>query len=93
MWSTGAHVCPPKWSVWNPDQEEEEDARVIFADDPESAAEEWGEQDDNDSAEYDIAKGKPAIVSVRRYPPEDNPTLQFKVQGEYEPRYWAEAVT
>ena len=93
MWSSGAHVCPPQWSVWNPDQEEEEDARVFFADDPETAAEEWGEKDDSDSADYDIVKGKPAIVSVRRYPPEEGVApLKFRVQGEYDPRYWAEPV-
>lgn len=93
IWSSGAHVCPPKWSVWNPDQEEEEDARVLFADDPETAAEEWAEHDDRDSAEYTIVRGSPAIVHVRPYPPEGKEALKFKVQGEYDPRYWAEPVT
>ena len=85
------HHCPPKWRVWNPEVEEEEDARVIFAEDPMDAVEAWAEHDDNDSAEYDIAKGKPAVVSIRREPT-DGAVFQFKVFGEYRPHYWSEPV-
>lgn len=82
------HVCPPEWVVWNPDQAETiDDARRVFADDAADAVEMWAEEDDNDSAEYNIAKGQPATVFVQRIP--DGPIEKYKVIGEYEPRYTA----
>lgn len=85
------HVCPPEWIVWNPDEAQTDvDARHIYAEDAETAVELWAENDDNDSAEYNIAKGKPAIVYVQRFP--TGPVEKYKVSGEYEPRYMAEPV-
>ena len=87
----GQHVCPPSWLVWNEDQGETwEEAELVYADDAEEAAAAWGEQDDNNSAEYDIAKGTPAVVCVQRH--RDGPVERYRVHGEYEPRYWAEPV-
>jgi hypothetical protein len=81
--------------VWNPDQAETvEDARTIYARDAEDAAVDWGERDDNDSAEYDIAKGTSAVVCVQRLGqngPEGD-IEKYRVSGEYNPDYWADRV-
>lgn len=77
--------------MWNPDEAQSaDDARHVFADDAETAATMWGEQDDNDSAEYNIAKGHPAIVYVQRFP--TGPVEKYKVEGYYDPVYLAELV-
>lgn len=86
------HTCPPAWRVWDEDQgQTREDARLVYTTTPDSAAEAWAEHDDNDSAEYSIAKGTPTVVCVAREP--DGPVEKFKVHGEYQPVYWAEPVS
>jgi hypothetical protein len=91
------HACPPQFRVWNPDEGQtlEEDARTIFANDAEDAVEKWAEDDDNDSAEYSIAKGTPAVVCVQRYNAKDEPegpVERYRVEGYYDPCYIVEAI-
>ncbi len=87
---TTAHVCPPKWLVWNADEGETlDDAKTIYAIGADEAVEEWAEDNDHNSAEYGIARGTPALVWVQT---EDGHRRQYKVSGEYEPVYWAEPV-
>ena len=86
----GQHKCHQQWLVWNPDQSETvEDAKPIYAMDALSAAEDWAEQDDN-SADYCIAKGQPATVCVQRVP--DGPVEKFRVSGECQAVYMAEPI-
>ena len=94
MWF--AHVCPPKWLLWSPENgETEEDAREVYGIDPEAAAEAWAERDDRDSGEGSIARGNDAKVRMRYA---DDPAraerlklptgeLEALVTGEYLPSY------
>ena len=81
------HSCPPLWRVWR-DGENRGLGQLVYAQEAETAAEAWAEHDDNDSAEYDIAKGQPALVCTAREP--DGTVEKFRVHGEYQPVYWAE---
>lgn len=88
------HTCPPKWRVWNPETEYEEDAVEVYAHRADTAVESWAEQDDLNSAEYDIAKGHPVTVCIQRAGKDDTwGTIEkYKVTGEFEPTYDAELV-
>ena len=91
------HTCPPQFSVWKPDQGESlaDDAKTIYAVDSEAAAETWAENDDNDSAEYSIARGTPVVVSVQRFNAKDEPegaVERYRVEGYYDPCYIVEAI-
>jgi hypothetical protein len=85
------HTCPPKWRVWNP---ETGDAVEIYAYQAETAVEDWAEQDDSNSAEYDIAKGEAATVCVQRAEKDGSwgATVKYRVTGEFEPSYDATLV-
>jgi len=89
------HACPPQFRVWNPDQGEtlESDAHVIYANDATTAAEMWAKADDNDSAEYNIVKGTPAVINIQRFNTDDEPegaVEKYRVEGYYDPVYLAE---
>lgn len=82
------HTCPPTWRVWCPGNDEGEgEARTIYEYDAESAAAAWAEDDDQDSAEYSIARGTPAVVHVRD--PRTGELTRWSVVGEYDPTYHA----
>jgi hypothetical protein len=85
------HKCPPAWLVWDPDQSTIEDARTIYAHDADWAVTDWAEQDDNDSAEYSIAKGTATIVHVQLKDGSGD-VHKYRVTGEYEPNYHAEYI-
>jgi hypothetical protein len=69
----------PKFMVWSPDQgSTEADAREIEAFDASSAAEEWADRDDCESAEYQIVRGSNAKVCVR----DGERVRTFDVSGE-----------
>jgi hypothetical protein len=60
------HRCPPSWTV-REESDTEEDAQVIRARSAESAAEQWAERYDEDSAEGIICGGKrEPVVVVKR---------------------------
>lgn len=87
------HECPPAWFIWEDGQTREDvDPRPVYANDGEDAVERWAEREDNDSAEYDIAKNpqRPLTVCVQR---EGGPIVKYTVQGEYQPVYYAWEVT
>ena len=90
------HACPPQFRVWDPDQGETlEDADIVYAEDADTAVEMWAEQDDQDSAEYSIAKGTAAVVCVQRYSIDNKPESvveRYRVEGYYNPVYLAELV-
>lgn len=76
--------------VWCPDMgSEREDACVIEAHDAESAAQEWAEEEDCNSAEYSIVSGReePTVCVAEG----DGPEQQFRVSGEAVPHYYATA--
>jgi hypothetical protein len=61
----GRHRCAPEFRVWDAEGEPSE-ARAIFAIDAQSAAEEWAERCDVDSADYTIVGGDEVRVCVMR---------------------------
>ena len=89
LYSSG-HKCPPKWLVWDAEDESESDARVIYAINPDDAAELWAERDDSDSAEYSIVSGHKVTVFVKD--PQLNTMKQFSVTGESVPEYHASEI-
>jgi len=79
------------WRVWRSDEgSTEDDAREVRASDAEQAAEDFAEWDDSQSAEYSIARGNEALISVRG---PDGSLSTFKVEGEYVPHYIARETT
>jgi hypothetical protein len=84
------HKCPPAWLVWNPEHGDLEGARMFYAHSVEVAVSAWAEQDDEDSADYLIARGNPVVVCVKSMP--DGPVARYRVTGEYEPTYSVEPV-
>lgn len=78
--------------VWCPDMgAEREDACEIEAYDAASAAEEWAEDEDRNSAEYSIVGGRETpVVCVAEG---DGPEQEFRVSGEAVPAYYARAIS
>ena len=88
-WDVGQHRCPPSFIVWCEDQgETEEDGITIYAYDHESAAEEFADQYDVETADYSIAaqKWEPTftVKGLR-----DGGVKRFIVTGETVPSYSA----
>jgi len=74
------------WRIWCPQMDETSlDANTILADGAYAAVEKWAEENDSNSAEYDIAKGKPVVVYVMY---EDGGIRKFGVVGEFQPVYY-----
>ena len=77
----------PIWLVWAPERgETEADARGIEALDAGQAAEDFAEWDDNNSAEYSVARGEEITVHVRGTDLGAE-VQRFRVSGEYVPSY------
>lgn len=78
--------------VWCPDMgDEREDACEIEAYDAESAAGEWAQEEDWNSAEYSIVSGRETpVVYVAEG---DGPVQAFRVSGEAVPTYYAHAIS
>lgn len=77
-----------EWAVWCPDYgQTEEDARVIAAYDPMSAAQDWAEWYDRRSADYSIIGGSHVEVCVRKVP--GTYVRTYVVSGETVPQYYA----
>ena len=76
--------------VWNAEGSSE-DAREIEEWYAESAAEQWAEDDDVNSAEYGIANGNEVVVCVADVATGE--VKRFEVSGEYEPVYYASEVS
>ena len=74
--------------VWCPDMgSEREDACEIEAIDAESAAQDWAEGEDCNSAEYSIVSGRQTpVVYVAEL---NKPAQMFVVSGEAVPAYYA----
>ena len=83
-----SHKCHPIFLVWE-SENDETDAREVRAFDEESAAEKWAEEDDCNSAEYDIISGNDVEVTVKA---PDGTIKKFKVSGESVPQYHADEV-
>lgn len=79
------HACPPTWPVWVPDDgEDESDARDVFGDDPEDAAERHVRGFDLDSARQLFGEGY--LVHVR----DGDGVVRVRVRGEATIDYSAE---
>lgn len=71
------HACPPTWPVWVPDDgEDESDARDVFGDDPEDAAERHVRGFDCDYTKQLLGEGY--LVSVR----DGDKVVRVRVRGE-----------
>ena len=83
------HMCPPSWDVWRPDEQEQEDCRPVYADEPGDAVEAWAHDDDARGADYRIIGGDDATVHVRRHGDTTSEPMVFEVSGESLPHYSA----
>jgi hypothetical protein len=81
-----------KYKVWCPADGElkDRDAREIEEYDVESAAEEWADRDDCESAEYRIVGGTPVEVMVRDLA--TGKLTRCEVNGESVPQYIARTI-
>ncbi len=87
-WSKSGDV----FLVWRPENGETiEDAREVEANDAETAAEDWAEWDDCNSADYTIVNGSESTVCVRLRDDVSAPVETFVVSGEAVPQYTAKA--
>lgn len=88
------HVCPPTWDVWRFDEEYGEqtrdDARHIYANSAESAAEKWAAHDDA-RGDYTIVGGSSARLCVAK--PGDDKIIVLLVEGHTVPQYTASEVS
>ena len=78
-----------RYLVWDED-ETRDDAREMEAMSHWSAARLWAWEDDYESAEYSIANGSEAVVSVVDVATGE--VVRFKVRGECESFYYANEV-
>ena len=83
------HRCPLKYRVWNPENGDEEDGALLYAQDHEEAAEKWAELEDQ-YGDYCIVGGSEVTVKVRLGGEQD--IQEFCVTGESVPMYHAERV-
>jgi len=83
------HTCPPSWTVWIPDQENEDDNRLIYAHDAEEAATKYAELYDQE--DHGMLGGETIEVHVKgtEVPKEGEQTWRFEVTGEAIPEYTA----
>ena len=80
-----------EWICWQPSLgETEAEGRTIRADDAEQAAERFGRWGDEESADYNILKGRDAVVLVRR--PPFGTIYTYIVSAETVPMYYARLV-
>jgi len=91
-----SHRCLPQWHVWEDDGEGREWATVVRAHDAQAAAEQWAEQEDQNSADYDIVSQR-EIPTVRVAPVDGEGGVAdiryFVVSGQSVPEYTAREVT
>lgn len=76
----------PIYEVWGQDDGETEALRLV-ASDPQEAAEDWAEKDDEGSAEYRILAGVEPSVLVRDV--KTRALYRFRVAGDLVPTYHA----
>ena len=88
------HKCDPVWFVVIVEGEEQpadDDYREVRAVDEEEAAEKGAEEDDCNSADYEIMKGYGDYVAWVKAAADAKPK-RFKVTGEAVPQYHAEEI-
>lgn len=89
-WEYRDHKCPPKWEVWSPDNDETlDDAKTIYAENEEEAAQKFAEMEHREDADvfrsYENA-GKE--VTVWRLGADE--VVNFTVKGTMEVYFHAE---
>ena len=85
-------ACFPEWLVWcEEDGEDCQDARIVHAQDAQSAAERWAELDDSESSDYRIVSGSDVVVHVieRVHSEAGGEAERWTVCGESVPEYRA----
>ena len=83
------HQCPPKWEIWDANDETREDARISYGSDAESAATRWAARIDS-GGDYTIVRGSAVVVCVSK---EGSAEVQVLiVTGESVPEYHSTAV-
>ncbi len=91
------HCCLPAWRVWECEDNDIYNGKIIFEIDEEEAAKKWAEYDDVYTADYSIVSGTDVYVFVcseeeYRYDPETVKPKKFLVSGESVPKYYAREV-
>lgn len=81
------HTCPPRYRVWEPDEQQEADGLWFYAGSAETAAEKWAERHDARN-DYHIVGGSPTTVMVLVEGGLAAP-VAFVVEGETVPSYSA----
>ena len=85
---TDGHKCAPCYEVWNED-DDRIDSCNVYAMSGSDAVEKWAEEDDCNSADYNIVSGRDATVMVAA---PDGKLAKFIVSGGSVPEYHARFV-
>jgi hypothetical protein len=81
------HKCPPKWKVWDAD-EDESSAGEYFDTSPNLAVERWADECAS-NCDYHLLNGGEDFAMVRG---EDGSVKKYKVTGEVVAKYTAEKI-